>query len=31
VAENHRDIDRQAEYYAVKPGKDGPEHAGSRA
>lgn len=32
VAENHRDIDRQAEYYAVKPTTgSGPEHAGSRA
>ncbi|MNS67463.1 glmZ(sRNA)-inactivating NTPase [compost metagenome] len=31
VAENHRDIDRQAEYYVVKPAKDGPEHAQPRA
>ena len=30
VVENHRDIDRQAEYYAVKPAKDG-AGAGSEA
>jgi UPF0042 nucleotide-binding protein len=27
VVENHRDIDRQNDYYAVKPASGGPEHA----